>query len=274
MKDLEPSVFIVQESKFKEERTLNIDGFHIFDLVRKFKDGGGLLIGCADELNPVLIRKGNDDIELITVEISVSSMTIRCCGAYGPQENSPIDKKEEFWKILEEEAICAWNSGAGFILQFDGNLWCGSDIIPGDPNTQNKNGRLFKDFLARQSHLTVVNSLPYCEGLITRRRRKQGQMEESILDFFVVCSRILPFVTAMKIDEDKKHVLTNYKPAKNGSPAIDSDHYTLELDVKLKFSTERPFRREIFNFKDAKSLEAFNQSTTDTDEFSSCYSQT
>ena len=123
-------------------------------------------------------------IELMTVEISVSSMTILCYGAYGPQENSAIEKKDEFWKVLEEEAISAWISGPGFILQFDGNLWCGSDIIPGDPNTQNKNGKLFNDFLSRQTHLTVVNSLPFCEGLITRRRRKQDKIEESILDFF------------------------------------------------------------------------------------------
>ena len=38
-------------------------GFYIYDLVRTFKDGGGMLIGCAEELNPVIRRKGNDDIE-------------------------------------------------------------------------------------------------------------------------------------------------------------------------------------------------------------------
>ena len=62
--------------------------------------------------------------------------------------------------------ISAWDSGSGFILQFDGNLWAGSDIIPGDPRKQNNNGKLFQDFLSKQSNLTVVNALSVCEGLI------------------------------------------------------------------------------------------------------------
>lgn len=28
---------------------------------------------------------------------------------------------------------------SGFILQFDGNLWAGTEIIPGDPHKQNRN---------------------------------------------------------------------------------------------------------------------------------------
>ena len=38
----------------------------------------------------------------------------------------------------------------------------------------------------------------------------------SLLVFFVVCSRILPFVKKMIIYEDKTNILTNYKPARNG----------------------------------------------------------
>ena len=271
LKELQPSVFIVQETKFKKERALSIDGYTIYDLVREFKDGGGLLIGCAKEVNPVMIRKGNDNVEAITVEISVSSMVIRCCGAYGPQENCSVDKKDQFWKFVEKEAIEAWNLGAGFILQFDGNLWCGPDVIPGDPNYENKNGKLFKDFLSRQSQLTVVNGLPICKGLITRRRLKQNKAEESIFDFFIVCSRVLPFVTAMNIDEEKNHVLTNYNPAKHGLAAIDTDHFTLETDVNLDISKQKPTRREIFHFKNSESLEVFKSITSETKEFTDCF---
>ena len=65
-------------------------------------------------------------------------------------------------------------TGSGFILHFDGNLWAGSQIIPGDPRPQNKNGKLFQEFLERNPHLSVVNALPQCEGLITRSRMKNG----------------------------------------------------------------------------------------------------
>ena len=92
----------------------------------------------------------------------------------------------------------------------DGNLWCGPHLLPGDPRSQNRNGKLFEDFLARNK-LTLVNSMDICEGLITRERElKNGNIEHSALDFFVVCEKILPYVRRMVIDIDKKYILTNY----------------------------------------------------------------
>ena len=140
------------------------------------------------------MRRGNDEVEAMSIDIFVKNMSIRCCIAYGCQENSQVDKKNAFWSFIEEEVTSAWSSGSGFILHFDGNLWAGSDIVPGDPRPQNNNGKLFQQFLARNPNLSVVNSLPLCQGLITRNRTKNGKEERSILDFFVVCSRVLPYV--------------------------------------------------------------------------------
>ena len=63
---------------------------------------------------------------------------------------------------------------------------------------------------------------------------KDKEVEKSVLDFFVVCSRILPYITKMVIDEEKKHILTNYKTAKKGSKATDSDHFIEYMDVYLE----------------------------------------
>ena len=195
-------------------------------MVRDSREGGGLVLGCVKELKPVLVRKGNEDVEAMSVDIFVKSMKIRCCVAYGCQENALIEKKKAFWDFIEEEVESAWTSGSGFVLQFDGNLWAGDQLVPGDPRKQNKNGKLFQDFLARQPNLSVVNALPLCEGLITRCRSKEGNIEKSVLDFFVVCSRVLPHITKMVIDEKRKHILTNYRNVRKGVKAIDSDHFT------------------------------------------------
>ena len=87
-----------------------------------------------------------------------------------------------------------------------------------------ENSKLVEDFLTRHPHLSIVKALPQCEGLITRKRMKSGVIEESILDFFVVCSKVLPYVTRMVIDESKKIVLTNYKNAAKTGKGVDSDH--------------------------------------------------
>ena len=224
--ELEPTIFCIEETKYKEPGKLKVDGYEVFELLRKDKEGGGIAIGCKKELHPTWVREGDDYVEAISINILVKNLTIRCCAAYGCQENEAIDRKEAFWDYLEEEVEYAKNSGSGFILHFDGNLWAGNSILPGDPRPQNKNGKLFQTFLSRHQHLTVVNALPICEGLITRRRIKDGVLEESALDFFVVCNLVLPHVTKMKIDEDRKYVLTNHQSAKIAGKATYSDHFS------------------------------------------------
>ena len=98
------------------------------------------------------------------------------------------------------------------------------------PRPQNRNGKLFQEFLERHPHLSVVNSLPQCVGLITRSRVCKGVTEESVLDFFVVCNRVLPFVKKMVIDDKKEYILTNYQAARGVGKATNTDHFTEYLD--------------------------------------------
>ena len=269
--ELKPSVFFCEETKFKDTGKLKIDNYVIFELVRKNRDGGGLALGCDKSLKPVWVREGDEEVEALSVDIFVKSMKIRCCVAYGCQENASITKKDKFWQYLKEDVAIAHNTDSGFILQFDGNLWAGPEIIPGDPRPQNRNGKIFENFLSENPNLTVVNSLSLCEGLITRKRLREGKLETSVLDFFVVCSRILPHIRKMVIDEDRRYILTNYTQAKNGGKAIDSDHATEYMDLDLKIIHEKPERKEMFRFKDKDAMEMFKKSTSETKEFSNCF---
>ena len=65
------------------------------------------------------------------------------------QEKDRVEKKAQFWEYLQNEVIFAQNSGSGFVLHFDGNLWAGNSIIPGDVRPQNKNGKIFQNFYQR-----------------------------------------------------------------------------------------------------------------------------
>ena len=272
--NLKPALFFIEESKFKEEGKFKLENFSIFELTRESRDGGGgLAIGCIKELKPVLARKGNDSIEALTIDISLQKMKIKCVVGYGPQENSKIENKMNFLKYIEEDSKTAWDNEQGFIFHCDGNLWAGPNLIPGDPRSQNKNGKLLEEFLARNPNLVLVNSLPICEGLITRRRIKSGKEEQSILDFFIVCTRVLPYVTKMVIDEKREYILTNYKPAKKGEKAKDSDHFTEYMDIDLKLKPTKPVRKEIFNFQCRESQQTFKNLTSNTNDFSKCFEE-
>ena len=272
MTELNPSVFFVQETKLKEQGKIRLNDYTIFEKLRKTrKNGGGLAIECKSELNPIWVREGDNDVETLSIDIFVKNLKIRCCTGYGCQENDKKDKKDAFWEYLDNEVLEAKKAGSGLIIQMDGNLWAGNKILKNDPRPQNSNGRLFENFLTRNSHLTVVNSLNICEGLITRKRYRNGITEQSVLEFFIVCDLILPFVKKMIIDENKRYVLTNYEHVKKGGKANDSDHATQYMDLNIKVITEKPARNEVWNFKCEKSQEIFRNKTSETDEFSNCF---
>ena len=94
-------------------------------MLRKTEAGGGLALGVLNDLNPVWVGEGCRKTETLSVEITVQDFRIRCVNAYGPQENDPVERKNNFWAQLETEVAAAANYGSGLIIQMDGNLWAG-----------------------------------------------------------------------------------------------------------------------------------------------------
>ena len=73
---------------------------------------------------------------------------------------------------------------------------------------------------------------------------------KSTIDFYVVCERVLPHVTYMKIDNGKNHILTNFFNIDSDGKAVNSDHFPLNMEVKLESSPIIKQKVEIINFKD------------------------
>ena len=235
-----------------------MENFVVYERLREKSEGGGVAIAAIRELNPTLVSQGENDVEAITIEIHPKNIVISCTSAYGPQMKDHIEKKHEFWKYLEDVVEKADKEGKGFILQGDLNAWLGPEIITGDNHEQNENGKLFHMFLKKFPQLTVVNSLPLCEGLITRSRKLvTGKVEESSIDFYVVCSRVLPFVLSMIIDENNKYTLSNFSEAKTKGKATDTDHKTVILNMHLTVAPVKEKKVEIYNFKDMKCQSVF-----------------
>ena len=65
--ELEPCVYFAQETKFREEGNIKLgDEYIVYELLRKNeKGGGGLALGCQQNLNPCLVSEGNEIVEAI-----------------------------------------------------------------------------------------------------------------------------------------------------------------------------------------------------------------
>ena len=207
----------------------------------------------------------------MTIQINPKDFSIRCVGGYGPQENDSLERKVKFWSRLDAEVQEADNLDVGFILQMDGNLWAGPELIPGDPNLANINGRLFKEFLSRNPDLIIVNSLSICQGLITRQRQTVKKLEKSVLDFFVVCRRVLQFIKKMTIDENRDFGLTNFNNKRGKSCPVESDHNPIILDLNISYSKPLKQRIEIYNLKHLESQQVFKEITSKSTMLSKCF---
>ena len=178
-----PSAIFLQELQLKRNgriKTPSTRKYTWYELHRtnkasKGEGGGGIAIGVLNVLQPSWISEGDDDAEALTVEIWVQGFPIRLVCGYGPQLYDVNLRKEKFWKYINTEVESASKCGAAFILQMDGNLWAGENVIPSDPRPQNANGKLFEQFLLKNPHLIVVNALSLCKGNVTRiKHTKNG----------------------------------------------------------------------------------------------------
>ena len=97
----------------------------------------------------------------------------------------------------------------------------------------------------------------------------KGKIENSVIDFVIVCDTILPFVSEFLVDEDKVYALTNYS---NKKKAIHSDHNSLITTLKLKIEKKKEDRVTVFNYKDEESWRKFKLQTSVKGKFTKIFS--
>ena len=270
-----PAVIFLQETQVKRSGRIKTPSskFYTWYELNRTKDapkgerGGGVAIGVQNALQPSWVSEGDNDSETITVEIWIQGFPVRLICGYGPQLYDGTTRKDKFWKYLDTEVKSAKENGAGVILQMDGNLWAGKNIIKDDPKTQNENGKRFENFLKMNTHLTVVNALEICEGTFTRIKHTKRGDQRTIIDFFVVCDQILPLLTKMTIDEKGENIMTRYQ-----GKVVKSDHRLLKMEVDLVFHNETKHRRvEVFNLKNKECQTKFQQLGSKDQRFSKCF---
>ena len=121
-------------------------------------------------------------MELMVIEIHIDEKPIRIINCYGPQESDSVERKGLFWDRLESEVREADSSNIGIMIQMDGNLHAGCDMIRNDPNPINSNEKLFMNFLNNNSFLNLLNGTDKCDGSITRSRLQGKKLEQAVLD--------------------------------------------------------------------------------------------
>ena len=242
-----PSVITIQETKYRKYANFKLENYQIFEKNR-IGFGGGLLTAINTSLEPVLIQAVNEEIEILVVQCSIGKCNVRIINCYGPQEDEPMDKKLTFWQTLQQEINAAKNVNSMILIQMDANAKLGKKIIKQDPHNITENGKLLKDLIDRES-LSLLNSSDLCKGAITRHRVTKNNEEKSILDYIIVCEKLVEYFELMFIDEERNFPLTKYATTKGIRKMVKSDHNILYAKFSIEFrnSPWKQSRREVFN---------------------------
>ena len=261
---MKPKLWMLQETKLKNNEQISCEAlkhYQVYYKNRQESNGGGVAMGVDKDIESTLIREGEDGVEAISVKIVMKEIEIRAITAYGPQENALKCQKDQFWEFIEEEVNNAELEGEGVIIQFDGNLHAGSELIKGDPNKQNQNGRLFCELLSRNPHLSAVNALDICEGIITRKRKIENKTEEAVLDFFIINDKMRPFIKKMVVDEQKEFTLINLAQVKKNNRLVETDHNAIIVEMEFETEINKQNREELFNLKSKSGQDAYFKET-------------
>ena len=267
-----PNCIFLQEIKLKSE-SVKLKGFDLFYNLRTQNDGGGLLTAIDSELSPFEVPIGNKNIEILSIEMTVGEIKIRTINAYGPQETDTKEKIDEFWQELEMHIVDAKTEDCGILIEMDANAKLGSEIILNDPNNMSNNGKILLGLMNRQ-HLVCLNSHQSCEGTITRFRSSKNGTEQAVLDYVLVCEKLLPYFQKMNIDEKRAYTLTKYASKKGKRVMKESDHNVITVEFSLRVHKAPPCpRREFFDFRNNDSLNTFKLLSEDCLELRECWDE-
>ena len=260
---LKIGIFTVQETNFVKKGKLKVEGFEIFESIRK-KSGGGTILGAHKDLKPILIEEYSEEFELVVIEVSVVGKVIRVMTGYGPQETWSSEQRMPFFMTLEEEITMAELAGRSILICMDANSKMGPQHIPEDPHTISENGRVLEGILERHA-LTVANGIRgKFSGVITRARTTKDHKEQSAIDLVCISQDLIEELSSISIDEEKVYCLESIRRTKKGIQTSKSDHnsiisrFNIELEKSVKIA-----RIERFDLKNKEAQEMFTQLTSE-----------
>ena len=119
--------------------------------------------------------------------------------------------------------------------------------------------------------LMLCNGTDKCEGLITRERKTIAGLEQSIIDFLILCPEMFSCLQNMKIDSNNR--LCRYVKKKSNIEIVQSDHNLIIGQFSQLWNNkcnQKQERRNIFNFNHKEGWKKFHQFTS-SNTLSACF---
>ena len=271
IKNVDPSVVILNETHYKSNRQLVLPGFKCYTMNRVCKDGGGVAscVKMQDSHHTLKIHEGENGVEMLVTRHDQFIRPVNILNVYGLSEcRSRNEKIQEQWDNIREQIQYIQSKGEALILFDDMNAHIG-DLIPGNRDKISYGGKLIREFLENDDGYCLVNAE---EKVINGPFTRVDPVDEtirSVLDICIVSRELLPYIVSLKIDKNRE--FTAFRPI-NKTKLTYSDHYALlltfaGLPLRNKHEIVKGGERKIvrWNTNREGSWERFKELTTDND---------
>ncbi len=176
---------------------------------------------------------------------------------YGKIESRvPMGTIKEMYDVIDKNIKVATRDGSKSIILGDFNAKIGH-VIPGNSSIINNSGKLLKT-LVKDNNLKILNATDKCRGLWTRRNTR-NDAEKSVIDYVLCSDNLFNDIEQMVIDDERNLQFTKYCIFKNKLDIVESDHYTITVELNIKISGDSKTSVITVNKKDPKGWNKFRE---------------
>ena len=258
-----PDLVTLCETKLHKNSQFKLEGYEVRLSNLKAGKEGILIAAKEGSFSTMELIYESEQRNIATVEIAYPSDTVRIIVVHGPQEDDPLESREEFYEDFMAEVERCLASGCRLITAGDFNArleHLNEKLIEAKGN-----GKLLKGVIDKYD-LKVANFKPDTDGHWTRIQTKENIECKSMIDYIITDPDTEKLVSRTVVDEEKLY--TPYRSKKEGKKKIlvFTDHCSISTNidiVKGSGKSERKQEKKKIWVIEEQGLSKFHQITSD-----------
>ena len=205
--DEKPDIITVNDTALKGSMKVKIPNYFCYSKNRE-RNKGGVATVVAEYLKPntTKVTEGREGDEYIITRIDVTVPAINIVNIYGSQEGrTEKDEIEKSWLRLMEDIKQIEDRNEDVLIIGDLNraVGIGAHGVRGNKIKISQGGKLIRD-LIKTDRYVLINNLDLVVGGPWTWVDRQDNARRSCLDLGIVSVSLVPFITNVVIDNDRK----------------------------------------------------------------------
>ena len=241
-----PDIMTLNDTNLKGKLKVKVPNYFSYDKNReKYKGGVSTIIANHLKHNTMKVTEGKEEDEYIVTRFDNTMPPINIFNVYGQQESRTSDAEiEKSWLRLMKDVKDVEDRYEAVLIIGDMNRKVGSDEygVKGNNTKTTFGGNLIRN-LIKEGQYILINNLDIVKGGPWTWVDRQNPNRKSCLDLGIMSTSLLPYLTKVEIDIDKKITPRRVMKKKGKITTIHSDHFSVLVEFKeipRKHGNEQP----------------------------------